>query len=166
MDYLEVIVSSPALVALFSGLAAGMFTLAATRRQSKASRSLERHRFRYEIGRMAAERRLSAYIELAELVADAYRKKTTTDWEKKEWVAPLNDAKNYYYDHRFFFSKRLGSTFRAIVKGLGMDAPKREILETNLNDFFTAVREDLLLGDLEASAARAIKAAATVSPGE
>ena len=127
---------------------------------------LEKHRFRYEIGRMAAERRLCAYIELAERVADAYRKKTTTDWEKREWVAPLNSAKNYFYDHRFFFSRALGSAFRAVSKSLQADAPKKEILETNLNDFFRAIREDLLLDDLEASATRAIKAAVAPAPTE
>ena len=160
LDSLVALFSSPFLVALVSGLLAGGFTLAATRRETKASRALERHRFRYEIGRMAAERRLGAYVELAALLATAYRKKTTTDWEKKEWVSPLHDAKNFYYDHRFFFSPECGGAFRSLADGLGMDHPKRDILEQNLNSFLDVVRRDLLLADLEESAYRAVKAAA------
>lgn len=159
MSGLEEFLSSPALIALVSGLVTGGFTLLATRREAGASRALERHRFRYEIGRMAAERRLLAYIELAAKLATAYRKKTTTDWEKKEWVTPLHDAKNFYYDNRFFFSSRLGLRFRDVASSLGLEHPKKELLEQHLNEFFSVVRTDLLLEDLEHSAYRAIKAA-------
>jgi len=159
MDWFEWILSSPALIALVSGLLAGGFTLAATRRETSASRALERHKFRYEIGRIAAEKRLCAYTDLAARLATAYRKKTTTDWEKKEWVAPLHEAKNFYYDHRFYFSVDLGRAFRDVAEGLGLDYPKREVLEKNLNAFFDVVRRDLLLADLEESAYRAVKAA-------
>lgn len=156
---LTAVLSSPVLIALISGLMAGGFTLAATRRSTDASRSLERHKFRYEIGRMAAEKRLAAYVMLAAMVSEAYRKKTTLDWALKEWVVPLNDAKNYYYDNRFYFSRELGAAFRDVSKSLQAEYPKKEVLELNLNSFFHVVRSDLLLADLEESAQRAVKAA-------
>jgi hypothetical protein len=165
MDVVEIL-KSPAVVALISGLLAGGFTLAATRRTTDASRSLERHKFRYEIGRMTAERRLDGYCTLAALVSTAYRKKTTTDWSLKEWVAPLYDAKNYYYDNRYYFSTALGTAFREVSKDLQHEHPNRDRLEQHLNAFFRAVRADLLLADLEESAQHAIKAAAAMPDEE
>ena len=159
MNQVIAILSSPVLVALVAGLMAGGFTLAATRRNTEASRSLERHKFRYEIGRMTAERRLEAYCALASKVSEAYRKKTTIDWNLMEWVEPLNHAKNYFYDNRYYFSGDLGNAFRNVAKGLAHEHPNRDRLEESLNAFFHAVKADLLLGDLEESAQRAIKAA-------
>jgi hypothetical protein len=159
LDDVLAILRSPVVVALVSGLLAGGFTLWATRRNTAASRSLERHRFRYEIGRMAAEKRLDAYCRLAGLVSEAYRKKTTLDWKLKEWVAPVNAAKNFYYDNRYYFSAALGGAFRDVAKGLQHEHPSRDKLEQDLNAFFRAVRDDLLLADLEESAQRAVKAA-------
>ncbi len=140
----------------------GVFTLIATRMTSRSSRSLERHKFRYEIGRMAAEKRLQAYIDLASLACAAYRKRFSCDWATGEWKDTCHTFFNYYYDNRFFFSQRLGEAFGTLRQSLNVEYPKREIVEQHLNVFFDTVSADLLLSDLEESARRAVKAAVSL----
>ena len=154
---------STVLAAILSGAAGavigGVFTLVATRRAGMSSRSLERHKFRYEIGRITAEKRLEAYIALASLACCAYRTRFSTDWETGEWKQSYHEFVNYFYDNRYFFSRSLGEAFGRLKESLSLDFPKRDIAEEHLNAFYEVVRDDLLLSDLEESARRAVEAA-------
>jgi hypothetical protein len=149
-------------VGVFGAIIGGIFTLVATRMTGQSSRALERHKFRYEIGRIAAEKRLQAYIDLAAHACLAYRKRFSTDWSTGEWKDSYHLFANYYYDNRFFFSQSLGESFGNLKQSLNVEYPKREIVEQHLNAFFDTVSADLLLADLEESARRAVKAAVTL----
>ena len=48
--------------------------------------------------------------------------------------------------------------FGEVAGSLGIEFPKRDILEKNLNGFFSVVRDDLLLRDLAESVQRAVEA--------
>ena len=104
MEWKEIL-ASPAVVAIVSGILAGAFALLGAWAQSRSGREVERHRFRHDIGALTAQERLRAHVEIARKLTEAYRKKMNQDGDPRK---ALNDAKNFYYDNRFFFSSELG----------------------------------------------------------
>ena len=156
MDLSEILMS-PLVVTLLTGLLTGVVGLVGTslgaRIQRTHDREVERDRFRHDIASRTAEVRLIVYRELAAKVAATYREKVNWGPRAKDL---LNETKNHYYDHRFFFSPALGQAFRQITNSLAADSFKKEQAEDNLNQFFNVVRDDLLLKDLSDSVGRAV----------
>jgi len=143
-------------VALATGLVSIVSGMIGARIQRSHGRELERDRFRHDIASRTAEARLTVHTELAAKVADAYRKTINRGGDHNH---PLDSAKNYYYDNRFFFSRDLGNAFRSISKSLAVKNPNKQVLEENLNTFFNVIRDDLLLKDLSESVSRAVSTA-------
>lgn len=155
---------SNAFVALIGMVTALIAVWIGAKLQRGQGREVERDRFRHDVASQTAEERLKAYVELAKKVALAYRTKVNAQSGAQ---TALDEAKNFYYDNRFFFSNTAGSAFREAEESLSLPTPSRDILTKNLNDFYNTVREDLLLRDLAESVQRAViaKKASQKSPG-
>jgi hypothetical protein len=108
-------------------------------------REVERHRFRHEIGHVAARERMTAYMKLGELATRTYRKTMGGgDWKDPQVVAAAlgarNEAKNYFYDHHYFFSSAAVPT--AASTSVGDDRGDRPTMEKAFREFDSAIALD------------------------
>lgn len=152
MDITKVL-ESPVLLAGITGAVSILSGIVGAAIQRGVGKEVERDRFRHDIACKTTETRLGVHVDLASALAEAYRDKRNcaASAQKK-----LDDFKNFYYDHRYFFSPQLGTAFRDVVKSLSHERCDPNILEDNVNTFFNAIRDDLLLPELSQSVSRAV----------
>lgn len=153
MDIVQVL-ETPSAIAAVTGTASLLSVIAGAVIQRGIGKDVERDRFRHDIACRTADVRLTAHKDLTLVVSKAYRDKRNCSSDAQQ---ALLDAKNFYYDNRYFFSPQLGTAFMDVAKSLALARCDTTILENNMNAFFNCVRDDLLLRDLSASVSRAIR---------